>query len=61
MSTIPRADGLEQARALLTDPALAARAVAEVNDELDAEELGASLARAKQMLVAAPLRLEVAG
>jgi hypothetical protein len=58
---VPPADALEQARALLTDPALAAREVAAVTDELDEEELGASLARAKHMLAAAPLRLEVAG
>jgi hypothetical protein len=58
---VPEADSLEQARALLADPALAARSVAPLSVELDEEELGASLARAKQMLSAAPLRLEVAG
>jgi hypothetical protein len=58
---VPCAGGTEQARALLTDPALAARSVPQVTGELDEEELAASLARAKQALAEAPLQLEAAG
>jgi glycosyltransferase involved in cell wall biosynthesis len=58
---VPYAWELERARALLTDPALAVRAVASPTGELDDEELGASLTRAKQALVEAPLELEAAG
>jgi len=58
---VPCARELAQARALLTDPALVVRAVAPPAGELDEEELGASLARAKQALAAAPLQLEAAG
>jgi glycosyltransferase involved in cell wall biosynthesis len=55
------AEGLEQARGLLADPALAARSVAPVTGDLVEAQLAASLARAKQALAEAPLRLEVAG
>ena len=58
---VPRAAGTGEARALLSDPARAARAVAPVAGELDEEELGASLARAKQVFAAAPIQLEAAG
>ena len=57
----PCAGGLDEARALLTDPALAARSVSPVTGELDEEALGASLARAKQALAAAAPQLEAVG
>ena len=58
---VPYADGIGEARALLTDPALAARSVAPVSGELDEQELADSLARAKQTLAEAPPQLEAAG
>jgi glycosyltransferase involved in cell wall biosynthesis len=57
---VPCADGLELARGLLVDPALAARSVAPVTGELEEDELAASLARAKQALAEAPIE-QVAG
>jgi hypothetical protein len=58
---VPCAAGIEEARALLTDPALAALSVAPVSGGLDEQELADSLARAKQALAEAPLQLEAAG
>jgi hypothetical protein len=49
---VPRAESIAHARALLTDPALAARAVAEV-PELDLDELAASLAGSKEVFLEA--------
>jgi glycosyltransferase involved in cell wall biosynthesis len=49
---VPRAESIDHARALLIDPALAARAVGPVPD-LDVEELAASLAGSKQVFLEA--------
>jgi glycosyltransferase involved in cell wall biosynthesis len=58
---VPCAGGVDDARALLADPALAARSVGPVPGELDEEALGASLARAKEAVAAAAPRLEAVG
>jgi hypothetical protein len=47
---VPRAESIAHARAVLTDPALAARAVGPV-PELDVEELAASLAGSKKIFL----------
>jgi hypothetical protein len=49
---VPRADSIAQARALLIDPALAARAVEAVSG-LDVDELAASLAGSKEVFLEA--------